>query len=173
LFYFAKPVAERALLKAIYKQPIRSLVEIGIGRGERTARLLEVVGWTPHDTPLKYTGIDQFEGRPEGTPGMSLKEAFSVLKRPDVKMQLVPGDPHQALARTANMLAKTDLLVISADVDATSLARAWTYVPRMLHEGSLVYQQQPATAGGEYRRLTKPEIDKLTQANGRGQRRAA
>jgi hypothetical protein len=53
-------------------------------------------------------------------------------------VQLVPGDAFTALARTANALADTDLIVISADQDAAALDLSWFYLPRMLHAASQV-----------------------------------
>jgi hypothetical protein len=53
-------------------------------------------------------------------------------------VQLVPGDPYSALARTANSLPDIDLMLVDADQDAESLSQAWFYAPRMLHEESLV-----------------------------------
>ncbi len=178
LFYFSQPVAERNLLKAIHKQPIRSLVELGVGTGARTRRLLEVIGWSARDSAIKYTGIDLFEGRPAGTPGMTLKEAFNSLKTPNVKMQFVPGDPYQALARTANMLTGTDMLIISAGLDEASLARAWMYVPRMLLPTTLIFRQERSEAEGKvvenYTRLTAVDIERLaTAASKKSNRRAA
>jgi hypothetical protein len=190
LFYFSQPVAERSLLRAVSRnsEPIRSIVEIGVGTGARTRRLLEVVGWSAAgDTPLKYTGIDMFEGRPAGTPGMSLKEAFNKLKTPNVKMQFVPGDPYQALARTANMLTGTDLLVISAGLDENSLAKAWMYIPRMLQPKTLVFLQERiaapnSTADGNsgksqvtetYKPLTALEIERLAAAGSKKSHRRA
>jgi hypothetical protein len=165
LFYFSKPIAERALLKAIHDQPIKSGVEIGVGTGARTLRLLEVLGWTAKE-PLKYTGIDLFESRAKGTPGLTLKDAFNQLKTPNVKMQFVPGDPSQALARTANMLTNTDLLVISGDHDGDALSKAWRFVPRMLTDTSLIFLQEAPTGPeqGVYKRLTRLEVERL--ANG-------
>jgi len=178
LFHFSQPVAERSLLQAVHRLSVRSLVEIGLGTGARTKRLLEVIGWSNVDGPLKYTGIDLFEGRPAGTPGMTLKEAFNSLKTTNVKMQLVPGDPYQALARTANMLTGTDLLIVSAGLDETSLSRAWMYVPRMLQPQTMVFMQERGEAGGKvvetYKRMTPLEIEKLaTAASKKSNRRAA
>ena len=70
---------------------------------------------------------------------MSLKQAFAALRQPEVKVQLVPGDPNMALRRVANSLTGTDLLLIAADQDRDSLAAAWTWVPRMLTATSLVF----------------------------------
>lgn len=173
LFHFSKPVADRALLKAIHGQPIRAIVEIGVGTGDRTRKILEVTGWTAGDAPRKYTGIDLFEARPQGDKGLALKEAFNTLKTPNVKMQFVPGDPYQALARTANMLAGSDLIVLSADLDQDSLRRAWMYVPRMLTESTLIYQQGPAVNGepGAYQQLSRLEVERLAAAGSKKQRK--
>ena len=50
----------------------------------------------------------------------------------------MPGDPFSALARTANSLPNVDLMLVDAHQDADSLAQAWFYAPRMLHDTSLV-----------------------------------
>lgn len=175
LLYFSQPAADRTLWKAIKGRPICSIVEIGVGLAVgRTQRVLEIAGWRYDCQPQKYTGIDLFESRPAGQPGLSLKEAHHELRTSGIKFQLVPGDPFQALARTANALTGTDLLLISAGLDETALGRAWTYVPRMLHAHSLVFMQQPGSekAKESWRILPREEIDKLAAA-GKQSRRAA
>lgn len=175
LLYLSQPAADRAIYKAIKGRPIRSIVELGIGKAERTARVLEVAAWQAECLPLRYTGIDEFEGRPKDRAGLSLKEAFGVLRSPSVKVQLVPGDPYSALVRSANGLVKTDLVIVSADLDRESLARAWSYLPRMLHAESLVFQQDgdPKTGKTSYRQLQPLDIQRLAAAASRVQRKAA
>ena len=175
LLYFSQPAADRSLLKAIKKRPIRSIVEIGVGLGVgRTQRMLEVAGWRPDCQPLRYTGIDLFESRPSEQPGLSLKKAHLALRSSGIKTQLVPGDPYQALVRTANALTGTDLLLIDAGQDEASLRRAWTYVPRMLHKDSLVFIAQPASEQKKafWRIVPRDEIVRLAAA-GKQARRAA
>jgi hypothetical protein len=154
---------------------VRSIVELGIGFSGRTKRLLEVAGWGTSSQPLRYTGIDLFEARPAEQPGMTLKEAFAAFRSPDVKVQLVPGDPNMALRRVANSLTDTDLLLVSAGQDKDSLAAAWAWVPRMLTDKSLVYIEQPASKPGTtaWKQLTVDEVRKLGASAGRSQRRAA
>lgn len=177
LLYFSQPAPDRFLYKAVKGKSIKSVVEIGIGSGVRTQRLLEVVGWSsaPSHAPLKYTGIDLFEARPQAQPGLALKQAFHDLRRPDVQVKLVPGDPYDALVRAANGLAGTDLLIISADQDRASLERAWTYMPRMLHASSLIFQEDgdPTTGKTSYRRLTLLDIQRSAAVASRAMRRAA
>ncbi len=81
-------------------------------------------------------------------------------------IKLLPGTVGDTLARTANSLLHTDLVVISADVTAQDLDRGWFYLPRMLHAQSLVYRGE-STAEGEpaaYRRLSVGEIESLARS---------
>ena len=185
LLYFSQPAPDRFLYKAVQGKSIRSVVEIGIGSGLRTQRMFEVLSWqaanlvgrssAPSYLPLKYTGIDLFEARPKNQPGLALKQAFHNLRGPGVQLKLVPGDPYDALVRAANGLAGTDLLIISADQDRASLERAWTYMPRMLHTGSLIFQEDADSKTGKtsYRRLTLLDVQRNAAIASRAMRRAA
>jgi predicted O-methyltransferase YrrM len=175
LLYFSQPAPDRFLYKAIKGKSIRSVVEIGIGSGLRTQRMLDVLSWRAANLPLKYTGIDLFEARAKNQPGLALKAAYHDLRRPAVQLKLVPGEPYDALVRAANSLAATDLLIISADQDRTSLDRAWTYMPRMLHTGSLIFQEDGDSKTGKtsYRRLTLLEVQRKAAIASRAFRRAA
>ena len=175
LLYFSQPAGDRFLYKAVKGKSIRSVVEIGIGSGLRTQQMLEVLCWQAASTPLLYTGIDLFESRPKAQPGLALKQAFHDLRRPGVQVKLVPGEPYDALVRAANGLAGTDLLIISADQDQGSLQRAWTYMPRMLHAGSLILQEDADSKTGKtcYRRLTLLDVQRSATVASRALRRAA
>jgi len=173
---FSQPAAERTLYRAICGQRLRSIVELGIDASGRTQRVLEIAAWEKANLPVRYTGIDLFEGRPKDRPGMTLKQAFAQLRLPDVKVQLVPGDPAMALSRVANFLAATDLVLIAADQDRESLDRAWTWLPRMLAPASLIFMEELATGGKsgqtQWRPLALAEIQRLASETSR-RRRAA
>lgn len=175
LAHLSKPVGLRWLYRQIRRcQPAR-IVELGVGDGERTHRLLEVAGRYASE-PLHYTGIDLFEGRvfegrAEGAH-ISLKEAHRRFKPLAAKVRLQPGDPYTALSVLANSLSETDLIVISADQDAAALDRAWFYLPRMLHANSLVIREK-RTGEGEVNLETVPRLELETLARGRQHRRAA
>ena len=147
---------------------MRSIVEIGVGLGGRTERLLEIAGWRAESLPLTYTGIDLFESRRDGEP-LTLKQAHRELRRSGARTRLIPGDPLTALSRAANALTGTDLLLIAADQDPDALAQAWRYVPRMLHAGSLVFQQVPGPAPTSctWRQLGPADVRTLAVAAGR------
>jgi hypothetical protein len=175
LLYFSQPAAERSLLKAIRRKPIRSIVELGIGFSGRTKRLLEVASWRADCQPLRYTGIDLFEARPVAQGRVPLKHAFADLRLPEVRVQLVPGEPDLALRRVANSLTATDLLLISANQNEQALAQAWTWMPRMLIEGSLVFQEISAGGSGStaWQALSLSDIQQRAAAASRSLRKAA
>lgn len=174
LLYFAQPAADRALYKALKGRKIRSVVQLGIGNGERTSRIIEVLSWEAGNLPLDYTGIDLFEQRPKAEQGLTLKSAFSQLKFDGVKVRLTPGDPYSALSRVANQIKDVDLLFIAADQDRESLERAWFYVPRMVRAETLILAEEPAAkVGHAFRTITALEVQRLAAAASRAMRRAA
>lgn len=173
LAYFSQPVGDRALYRTLRKRRFQSIVELGIGRAVRTQRMFEVLR-TDNTTPTRYTGIDLFEARPHAGSGFKLKEAHQCLRGLPAKVQLVPGDPHGALSRVANTLTGTDLLLISADQDAESLARAWFYVPRMLAPNALVLVERSESDGKtRYETLSIEQVSALAAAQAKAVRRAA
>jgi len=163
LAYLSKPKNERSLYRAMRHSNSRSILEIGVKMAERSKKLIEVAQRFQQDE-IQYTGIDLFEGRPQSDPGATLKSTHRTLGQTGAKIKLCPGDPQSALMRISNSLSDIDLVVIAADQDPESLARAWYYVPRMLHAESLVFVQQN-DATGNFQRLTALEIQRLADAN--------
>jgi hypothetical protein len=172
--YFSQPVADRAIYRAIHRCRIRKIVEIGVGLGRRAVRMIDLAKCHHKATEVRYTGIDLFEARPGSAPmGLPLKQMHRLLSAMAVRAQLVPGDPLAALARVANSLQETDLVIISADQDDRSLARAWFYLPRILHKQSQVFLETADPHSGQtlLRIVDRAEID--VRAAMRGRREAA
>jgi len=160
LCYFSQPKCLRPLYRLLCKRskksPVLKITELGVGTAERTLRLLELC---PPADEATYTGIDLFEARGVADgPGLSLKEAHKRLAATGMKVRLVPGDPNSALARSANGLADQDLILIAADQDRTSMARAWFYVPRMLHESTLVFEEELVEGESTWKPVSPGEI---------------
>lgn len=173
LCYLSQPKGLRPLYRLLCKrrkkQPIGKIVELGVGPGERTLRMLELC--RPGEATT-YTGIDLFEARQNGDgPGMSLKDAHKKLATTGIKTKLIPGDPYSALARGANALASQDLILISADQDRASLARAWFYVPRMLHDDTVVLEEEFVEGLPVLKPVSHDEVAKRAAA-GKGRRAA-
>ena len=172
LTLLSKPSHERALYQAIRRAKPLSIVEVGVGLGVRASRMIAVAGRFHPDEKMRYTGIDLFEARTESGTGLPLKEAHKRLKATGASIRVIPGDPLSALARSANGLQSTDLLVIAADQDAHSLKSAWFYVPRMLHDNSLVLIEDVSESQPQFRCLTAEQVDSLARG-GASTRRAA
>ena len=171
---FSKPASLRPLWRQVCKRRPRNIVQIGMAQGHLSFPLLKVAARYHAAEEIHFTGIDLFEARPAEAPGLSLKEAHRKLRERGVQVKLLPGDPFSALARKANELTGTDLILISADQDADSLARAWFYVPRMLTPDSLVLVEQPSTDDGDpqYTPLARTEIERLARPTASGRRAA-
>jgi hypothetical protein len=157
LAYLSQPSDERPLYRLIRRRRLRNLVEVGVGL-RRALRLIQVAQSAVPDA-VRYTGIDLFELRPpEAGPRLPLKEAYRQLRGTGAGIRLVPGDPFSALSRAANSLVGSDLVIVSGQHDPQSLARAWFYLPRMLHERSAVYLESPE---GQLRPMSPAEIGAL------------
>jgi predicted O-methyltransferase YrrM len=142
LAYFSKPICDRLLYGTIRRLKPRHILEIGIGAGLRAQRMISVaLRYQPADA-IRYVGVDLFEARQPAVPaGLTFKSAHCLLKATGVRVQLVPGDVYSALSRTANSLRENDLVLISHDQDKAALEQAWFFLPRMLHEKSLVLRE--------------------------------
>jgi predicted O-methyltransferase YrrM len=172
LTLLSKPAHERALYQAIRKSSPLSIVELGVGLGTRASRMIAAAQRYRPDEPIQYAGIDLFEARTESGTALPLKEAHKRLKATGAKVHVIPGDPLSALARSANGLQGTDLLVIAADQDVDSLANAWFYVPRMLHGSSLVLIEEATGDQPRFRSLNLQDVEQLA-SGGASRRRAA
>lgn len=168
LAWIAKPVAHRAIYWSMRSLKPRSIVQLGVGKGEFASNLLDVaLRFSPE---VSYTGVDLFEGREDTTTGLALKDAHKLLAGRGAKVKLAPGEPFPVLSRIANTLPNTDLLVISADQNAASLEQAWFFVPRMLQPHSAIFVEDSA---GSFRRLNLSDITALANTGRQHRRRAA
>lgn len=166
LLYLSKPASDRTALRAICKHRCKSLLEIGVGNGQRAQRLIETAALNQPVAEIHYTGIDLFEGRSPQHPGLSLRDAFRQLKATGAQIRLIPGDPYSALSRMANSLGQVDLVLISADQLGANLERAWFYVPRILATDSCVLQEQAAEDGHIHslQTISRYTVEQLAQS---------
>jgi hypothetical protein len=166
LCHFSKPVEDRPVYRTIRRHRARKIVALDVGDGQRALRMIEVARRVCSVTDIHYVGMDLFEGRPESIgSALSLKAAHQLLRASGARVQLVPGNPSDSLIRLANSLGKIDLLIVPAELDSPESARMWFFVPRMLHERSLVYVEGPSIDGQRLLRLKpRPEIDRLASA---------
>jgi hypothetical protein len=148
LAYASQPKSERFLYRAVRKRRAARLVEFGITSLTRSRRLIEVAQRYASGE-VCFTAIDPFESATapapcEGAEKRLLIHVFRTLKSTGACLRLLPGSVASVLPDVANSLPKTDLLLIGHAVCDAELARAWFYLPRMLHEGSLVLRESAA-----------------------------
>ena len=173
LLHLSKPPHNRGVYRTIYRRKVRTILELGVGSGERAVRMIEAARWQTPARQIQYTGVDLFEsGADANGLSLTLKGAHRLLQTTGAKIRLVPGDPFAAMARTANGLGPTDLVIVSAGLDRGSLDRAWFYLPRVLHPASVVLEELRTPSGELVLRPVGPrEIDERSTLNVR--RRAA
>jgi hypothetical protein len=130
------------------RQPQR-IVELGLGQGERALRLIDVAASYMLRAEIQYIGIDPFEDRlTADKPGLTLISAHRLLKASGARIKLIPGNPWEALIRSANHLGTVDMLILSAlDQQSGEFPQFWFYVPRLLHEKSVIFQEVAARDG--------------------------
>ena len=166
LTYLSRPAGDRLIYRAIARNRAKRVLEIGIGSAARACRMVETMRRTNHGEVVRYCGIDLFElSHGQNSTGLSLKATHCKLKPTGARVRLVPGDPYSALAAMANTIGVCDVIVVAAGHDADSLARAWFYVPRLLHSTTKVFAGQ--IDGGKtpiFELLSHDEIRRRAQA---------
>ena len=161
------PAQDRRIYQTLFQRRVRALLEIGMGTGLRTGRMLEAALHERTPAELRYIGVDLFEAREKPQVGLTVKQAHQLLSGWGVSTRLIPGDAYTALSRTANSLGPVDLVVISAGQNPDSLGKAWFYLPRLLHAESQVFLEEQIGAGTwQFRLLTSDDLTRLARCRG-------
>lgn len=159
LAHIARPTGHRQLFRLAKRHQLCRIVEVGVSDIARTTSLIEVAQRFATDQKVWYTGIDWFESRPSEQAPLSLKEAYRVLRATGANIRLVPGAPAASLAAAANAHQNTDLLLIAPYVSESDLMGAWFYVPRMLHEQTVILNEHRGSDGQpSFASLTRSQV---------------
>jgi len=154
----SSPAAERIIHRHVLRERPRRILEVGLGRLVRTERILAALLAAD---PVRYVGVDRFEGRgADDPPGVSLKEAHRRLHAMG-RVQLVPGNADAALARVASQLGTFDLVLVSADNDPRHLEQCWPLLPRLLTATASVFREESARRRTRWVRLSPEDLDRL------------
>jgi hypothetical protein len=166
LSHLSTPIPDPVIYREICQTKARKIVEVGIGIGERSLRLIQLATEFHSPQEIHFTAIDLFEDRsPSDGPGISLREAHRMLKATGAKIQLVPGTPYEGFARIANMLGKVDAVILTPRPDAHCLSRTWFFIPRLLNDDSLVFLDTLDADGQTVVRvIDRPEVNLLAGA---------
>ena len=92
----AKPAAERELFRLLIAQPIASVLEVGVGNGERMKRIVQLAQLAPGVAQLRYVGVDGFESARDGGVHLTLKQAHQQASQLGLRANLIPGDLRSA-----------------------------------------------------------------------------
>lgn len=168
----SKPKSDRELYRLIKRQQACRIIEIGIGEIARATAMVEVAQRFAGEKKVWYTGIDLFEARSAECPSLPLKEAYRILRATEAGIRLVPGTPARSLASAANAHPNTDIILIGREITAADLKGAWFYVPRMLHDKSIIIAERVA-AGGQVSFENIPRSQVAEWAASESVRRAA
>jgi len=161
LFHFSKPASDRAVYQAIYGRRIQRIVELGVRTGQRALRLIQVASQHLSPEQITYIGIDPFESRSVADgPGLSLKQAYRLLRATGTRIRLIPGDPLAIFSTAANDLGVADLVLLGWPIQRSFLPHACYYLRRILHDGSLVLLEDVAQAD-ETKRIKVLPLDRI------------
>jgi hypothetical protein len=159
LAYASRPKSVRQLFRLVKRHEIRRIVEVGLSDVKRSISLIEVAQRFAGDQKVSHSGLDWFDARPPQMSPLLLKDAYCALHTTGANVRLVPGAPAASLAAIANSHQNTDLILISSAVTNDELASAWFYVPRMLHNRSVVLREElSSTAEPSFEWLSLSQI---------------
>lgn len=159
LAHFSQPKPDRQLYRLVKSNKVCRIVELGIASLRRVESLVEVAQRFAGESRVHYTGLDWFDTRPTELTDLRLKHAHQRLQPTGAAVRLVPGPPAGSLPAVANAHLNTDLLIISHLVDERDLEPAWFYVPRMLHDASLILREHRREDGrSEFTPLSRSEL---------------
>ena len=169
---FSHPKGNRQLYRLVKRQRACRIVELGITDLARAQSLIQVAQRFAGEQKVWYTGIDMFDARPAGRAPLALKETYRILRATNANIRLVPGAPSMSLASAANAHQNTDVILIGPDVGENDLHGAWFYVPRMLHDRSVVLSERHESDGKvSFHTITRTQIAEWTSRD--SMRRAA
>jgi hypothetical protein len=136
---FAKPVEQRALYQFLINHPISSVLEIGVGSGQRMQRICQLVNLVPGVEQLRYIGVDEFESSTSGEH-LTLKEAHRIASQLGFKASLIPGTIQSAVPRVAHKFGPSDLIIVDGgiDLDRPTSGPVGGWLNRLAHSRSTV-----------------------------------
>lgn len=145
----SKPVQLRPLFHYLLDHPIGSILEIGMGNGNRIEQILSMFTLQDGKTQLRYAGVDLFESGTQVDDHMRLKDAHRMLAERNVRANLVPGDATSALRRIVHSTLPSDLIIVDEGwgEDSSVGQSLIEWLPKLVHDNTVVFarknQQEP------------------------------
>lgn len=136
VLHFSQPASDRPLYRAVRGRTIHSVLEVNVGSGARSERLIDWLRAQGQTGPIRYAAIDDFELGGEGHIG--LKAYHQRLSQRGAKPFPVPGDVAAAMRRVAQTVGAVDLLVFDLEAAQWHSAAIAAIAPRLVHPQTLV-----------------------------------
>lgn len=152
------PVLHPTLAELVEQNKIHRLLEIGLGDGQRTSLLVQRLKQQSAEADLEYLAIDSFEGAQAA--GLSLKQAYLLLRGFQVRPRFLPGEPLPVLKEHSNTIREVDLILLSAA--AGNWREFGIYLPRMLSPTGRVFQEviEAETQAVDWLEISVAELEK-------------
>ena len=159
---FSKPIEERALFAFLINHPVASILEIGIGSGDRMRRVANLAQAADGIEMIRYVGTDEFESSKDSKRHLTLKQAHQIAGQLGFRATLIPGDAASALPRVAHKIGMSDLIIVDGGLDPTnpSAGDVASWISRIAHDRSAVFAC--AAGGGALVRVDVTRIVSLT-----------
>jgi hypothetical protein len=160
--WLSRPKSDRALYRLVRQRKPQKIMLLGLGDAVRPQRIISLAQRYHPADQIHVAGIDPFEARPAALPRLSLKATHQMLRPTGARIQLFPGALHEALPRAANTLHGIELVLISAEHSADSLARVWFFLNRLLAANSIVLREEMQENQPRLNVLSRADLDRLS-----------
>jgi hypothetical protein len=150
---FAKPVEDRELFRTLIQNSIGTILEIGVGNGQRLRRMARLWRQCSDLERLRYIGTDEFEAAHDDRRHLRLKQAHQIASQLGLKATLVPGEVAAAIPRVAHKTGAADLIIADGSIDPRSpfegVVGGW--LQHLSHDTTIVLAS--AITGGKLQRV--------------------
>ncbi len=150
----AKPASDRELFRHLISTPIASVLEIGIGAGDRMRRIAKLVRLPNESNQLRYIGVDSFESAVDGRVHLTLRQTHQLALQLGFKATLMPGEISSTIPRVASKIGACDLVIVDGGIDPVNVVSGpiGPWVRHITHSSSTIFGC--AEPGGTLRRVS-------------------
>ncbi len=173
LCHFSRPAHDRTLYKWTARHKPLTIVEGGLASLERSQSIIRIAQRMSPNSEISFLGLDDFEGRAQPIPNLTLRNAHKALNRTGARIRLLPGDPMGTIVRMANQLPKADIFFLTLDTKQNDRDQLWFFLPRLMHARSLVLLRNDTQGEGKPEVLSFSEVQSLATQPPSGRKVAA
>lgn len=172
---FSSPAENRKVYQAVCRIKPTTILEFGIQRGERSVNMLELAKRFHRAESIQYCCVDPFEGRmPEDGPGLSLRKAYKVFTKTNVRLKTVPDSPVESLRHVAGLIQAAELLIVATPTVDWAFQHGNRLLELLADNGTIILGASESGKIVDFSVLTANEFQqRISETENRPQRRAA